>query len=373
MATANPVPGAEPASQLVPGVAARSPRGRQYPGSLLHGLVLVGGLAAAAYGLGQGAWMRSSGLSALTLAIVLGLVAGNTVYPRLAAASSVGVVFAKQNLLRLGIILYGLRLTFQDVGHVGLAGVVIDATMLASTFALSWFLGTRLFGLERETALLIGAGSSICGAAAVMATEPVVRARAEQVTVAVSTVVVFGTLAMFIYPEIFRLFPMTPTAYGTYAGSTIHEVAQALAAGHAVGDQAANMAVIEKMVRVMMLAPFLALLSAVLSRASHAPAASGQVAPARRPRRIAIPWFAFGFIAMVGLNSLGVFPKAAVAKAIDIDTVLLSMAMAALGLTSHLSVIRGAGARPLLLAALLFAWLIGGGFLINIGISALFA
>ena len=133
------------------------------------------------------------------------MIVGNTVYPRMAAVAADGVAFSKQALLRVGIVLYGLRLTFQDIANVGVAGVIIDALMLSSTFALSWWVGTRIFGLDRKTALLIGAGSSICGAAAVMATEPVVRGRAEQVTVAVSTVVVFGTLAIFLYPALYRL------------------------------------------------------------------------------------------------------------------------------------------------------------------------
>src|ERR1700692_114889 len=137
--------------------------------------------------LGSISGLASTGVSALTAAIVFGMVVGNTFYPRIARAAAGGVTFSKQTLLRLGIILYGLRLTFQDIAHVGIAGVAIDSLVLSSTFILSWWMGTRLFGLDRETALLIGAGSAICGAAAVMATEPVVRGRAEQVTVAVST------------------------------------------------------------------------------------------------------------------------------------------------------------------------------------------
>src|SRR5258708_23214792 len=159
--------------------------------------------------------------------------------------------------------LYGLRLTFQDIAHVGIAGVVIDSLVLSSTFVLSWWMGTRLFGLDRETALLIGAGSAICGAAAVMATEPVVRGRAEQVTLAVSTVVVFGTLAIFLYPAIYyftnryHLLAMSPTSYGIFAGSTIHEVAQVVAAGKSIIEGPANTAVLTNIVHVMMLAPFL--------------------------------------------------------------------------------------------------------------------
>lgn len=353
--------------------------GWQRVGSFVPGLALAGGVAVAAIELGKIGWLQANGISALTLAIVLGMWVGNTVYPRIAAASSPGVTFSKQNLLRLGIILYGLRLTFQDIGRVGMTGVMIDATVLCSTFALSWFMGTRVFGLDRKTAMLIGAGSSICGAAAVMAAEPVVRGRAEQVTVAVSTVVVFGTLAIFLYPvlyhlnEQYHLVSMSPSAYGIFAGSTIHEVAQVVAAGHAISDEAANTAVIAKMVRVMMLAPFLIILSACLSRSKDTREVAAADAAPQKPGRIVIPWFALGFVAVAGLNSLALLPKPVVSAVIDADTVVLAMAMAALGLTTHVSAIRNAGIKPLALAALLFAWLIGGGMAINAGITALFA
>src|SRR6202522_1674546 len=256
-----------------PAVVDGRPNGWQRALSLGPGIALTGALAAAAIELGKLSWLQSNGISALTLAIVLGMLVGNTVYPRLATASAGGVTFSKQTLLRAGIILYGLRLTFQDIAGVGISGVTIDIVVLSSTFVLSWWVGTQIFGLDRRTAMLIGAGSSICGAAAVMATEPVVRGRAEQVTVAVSTVVVFGTLDIFLYPAMYHLnahyhlLAMSPTAYGIYAGSTIHEVAQVVAAGRAITDAAANTAVITKMVRVMMLSPFLIILSTYLARA----------------------------------------------------------------------------------------------------------
>lgn len=350
--------------------------------SRLPGIALTGALATLAIEFGKIAWLQANGISALTLAIVLGMLVGNTIYPRLARASDGGVTFSKQTLLRAGIILYGLRLTFQDIANVGIAGVVIDGLVLSSTFALSCWLGTRVFGLDRRTAMLIGAGSSICGAAAVMATEPVVRGRAEQVTVAVSTVVVFGTLDIFLYPALYHLnahlhlLAMSPTAYGIYAGSTIHEVAQVVAAGKAIADSAANTAVITKMVRVMMLAPFLIMLSAYLSHApgSHDTASTGDAAPlgaSPRRRRITIPWFALVFVAVAGLNSLAILPHAVVATAVDVDTGLLAMAMAALGVTTHVSAIRTAGIKPLALAMLLFTWLVFGGAAINAGISAM--
>ena len=340
----------------------------------LPGILGVGVLAPVAMAVAELPWIKVYGLSALTVSIVLGMVMGNTLYPRVAKLAGPGVMFSKQVLLRAGIVLFGLRLTFQDIGHVGVAGVVIDALVLSSTFGLAWWIGTRLFNLDWTTAILIGAGSSVCGAAAVMAAEPVVRGRADQVAVAVSTVVVFGTLGMFLYPALYALgthipgWGLSPAAYGIYAGSTIHEVAQVVAAGRAVSDAAANTAVITKMVRVMMLAPLLVVLSTYLSRASglgrSRTSAAGK--PDDRAAPIVIPWFALGFVAVAGFNSLSLLPKRVVSAAIDVDTSLLAMAMMALGLTTQVSAIRTAGIKPLALAAVLFAWLVAGGLAINV-------
>jgi uncharacterized integral membrane protein (TIGR00698 family) len=347
-------------------------RSRTLPAAALRlapGLTLAAAVAAAASEAARIGWLQANGISALTLAIAIGLAAGNLLPAAALAASADGLNLAKQRLLRAGIVLYGLRLTFQDISHVGLAGVAIDASVLCSTFALAWVLGTRAFGLDRTTAILIGAGSSICGAAAVMATAPVVRGRPEQVAVAVATVVGFGSVAMFLYPTLYRLVaashPLSATAYGLWAGSTIHEVAQVVAAGHALGASAADTAVIAKMVRVMMLAPFLVALSAWAARSRGTPAH----APARP--RITMPWFALGFVASAGLRSLDVLPAATLVAANRVDVAVLAIAMAALGLTTRLSAMKAAGLAPLGLGATLFAWLVLGGGAINWAIAAL--
>jgi uncharacterized integral membrane protein (TIGR00698 family) len=312
--------------------------------------------------------VQSHGLSALTLAILLGMLIGNSVYPQFAATAAAGVGFSKQTLLRLGVMLYGLRLTLQDVVAIGLRGVVLDAVIVGATFLIAVTVGTRWLGLDRRTSMLIGAGSAICGAAAVMAAEPVVRGRSEQVSVAVATVVIFGTLGMFLYPLLYvlnahwHLIGGGARGFGIYAGSTIHEVAQVLAAARAIGGDAADTAVITKMVRVMMLAPFLIALSAWLARGVRAPGDGGSRAASVAG---AIPWFAVGFIAVVLFSSLQLLPTAVLARANDLDTLFLATAMAALGLSTHASAFRAAGLRPLLLALVLFLWLVGGGALLN--------
>lgn len=334
--------------------------GRQ--ASFWLGLLLAGAIAALGLWLAELPRVQGWGLGALTLAIVLGMLAGNSFFPAIAESTAAGVDFARSRLLRLGIILYGFRITFQQIGGVGITGLVIDAAMVASVFALAASLGPRMFGVDRQTSMLIGAGSAICGAAAVMATEPVVRAPAHKVSVAVATVVVFGTIAMFLYPWLYPHLGMDAHAYGVYAGSTIHEVAQVIVAGNAVGEAAAASAVIEKMLRVMLLAPFLLLLGWVLRHRRGKAAATS----------LAMPWFALGFIAVSGFNSLQLLPADWVEVIVRIDTALLAMAMAALGLRTHAGAMRQAGFRPLLLAAALFLFLIAGGWVVNVTVTWLF-
>ncbi|MDH1473731.1 YeiH family protein [Comamonas thiooxydans] len=343
-------------------------------GGMIPGLLLAGAIAAVATWAAQFPAIKNNGLSALTLAIIIGLLIGNTVYPAIASQCASGIAFTKARLLRTGIVLYGLRLTFQDIGQVGMAGVVIDALVLSSTFLLAQWIGQKLLGMDKRTTMLVGAGASICGAAAVLATEPVVKGRAEDVAVAVATVVVFGTIGTFLYPALFHWnaeygwIDTSMQQYGVFVGSTVHEVAQVVAAGEAIGSQAADTAVIAKMVRVMMLAPFLLVLSMWLTRSERALG----VNDGQPGNRITIPWFAVGFVAMAGVNSLGVLPKEAVSVGIQLDNALLALAMAALGLTTHIRAVRAAGTRPLILALALFAWLLIAGLTLNLWIPTLF-
>ncbi len=331
----------------------------------IPGLALCAALTGLALWAGSVPAIAGAGFSALTVAILAGMIVGNTVYPKIWQHCDGGVLFAKQHLLRLGIILYGFRLTFSQIAEVGVSGIMIDILTLSSTFLLACFIGQKVFGLDRQTSWLIGAGSSICGAAAILATEPVIKAEPSKVTVAVATVVIFGTLAIFLYPMMYPLLAhwFSPDSYGIFIGSTMHEVAQVVAAGHAISPEAENAAVIAKMLRVMMLAPFLIFLAARVKQL--APAGSAQTG------KITIPWFAVLFIMVAVFNSFHLLPGALVQALITLDTVLLAMAMAALGLTTHVSALKKAGAKPLVMALILFIWLIVGGGAINLAVHQL--
>ena len=331
------------------------------------GVLFSAALAAAAALLAEWPPMVHLGLSALTLAIVLGMVAGNTVFPAVSDHTGAGVDFARSVLLRAGIVLYGFRISLSDIGAVGWSGVLIAMAMVALTFGLAVRIGTRWLGLDRETAALIGAGSAICGAAAVMATQPVVRGEEHKVSIAVATVVVFGTLSMVLYPLIYPYLGLTEHAFGLFAGSTIHEVAQVVAVGEAVSPGAANAAVVEKMLRVMMLAPFLMGLS--FRAAVSTPGTASLRACWRQVR---VPWFAVLFIAVSAVHSLDLLPRALVAALVQLDTLLLATAMAAMGLRTSAASLRKAGAQPLKLGALLFVFLTVGGYAVNAAVLAIF-
>lgn len=350
------------------------------------GLVLVGSIISIWLNtqidiLSQG---RVVGLSALTLAIIIGMVLGNTIYPRFAPKLAGGVSFAKGQLLRLAIMLYGFKLTLTQVASVGMPAIMIDAAVLSSTFILTYWLGTRWLKVDRQTTLLIGSGASICGAAAVIAAEPVIKAEAHKVTIAVATVVVFGTLAMLLYPVFYHLGWLQPwlsaQQYGIYTGSSVHEVAQVVVAGNAINTEVGNTAVVTKMIRVMMLAPFLLILSFLLTTkpsprsnttnmTNNSVPVSGKSALMRRLTEVKVPWFAFIFILIVVLHTVLDMSEPFIRTMVKADDMLLTMAMFALGLTTHLSAVKQAGIKPLLLGAIMFVWLIIGGGLINVFIN----
>lgn len=340
--------------------------------NVFWGLTLCAAIAAAAQWLSALPALSARGIGPLTVAIALGLLLGNAA-PRLSAGRwAVGLALAKRPILRAGIVLYGLRVTLQDVVALGWVGLALDVFVVASTVTLAYWLGVRWLGLQRGQAMLIGAGSAVCGAAAVLATAPVVRARAEEVAVAVATVVVFGTVSMVFYPIVFHyslsaglpLIPSAPEQFGLYLGATVHEVAQVVAAGAAISPEAAGAAIVAKMLRVMLLAPLLLAMAWWLvceDQKDNDQSAKNASTWAQMQANGAIPWFAFGFLGVVLLHSTGWLSPAVVAAGVSLDGWLLTIAMAALGLGTQASAIRAAGWRPMLLAALLMLWLVLSG------------
>ena len=331
----------------------------------LHGILLIVLFSFSACYIADFEWVKHLSFSPLIVGIVLGMIYANSLRNHLPKTWVPGIQFCTKQVLRTGIVLYGFKLTFQSVIDIGGAALLIDAVVVAFTILLGAGLG-RLLKMDRDTALLTSIGSSICGAAAVLGAEPVVKSQPYKAAVAVSTVVIFGTLSMFLYPALFRagMLDLTTEQMGLFTGATLHEGAHVVGAGNAMGQAISDPAIIVKMIRVMMLAPVLVILSIILSRRE---AAAGQ---AGEKRKITIPWFAFLFLAVIGFNSLHLLPSGVVSAINSLDTFLLTMAMTALGADSSFEKFKKAGARPFLLAALLYAWLFFGGYWLVKGITA---
>jgi uncharacterized integral membrane protein (TIGR00698 family) len=303
------------------------------------------------------------GLSALPLAILLGMIYGHFSIRKEDDLEQQFFQFCKQKMLRLGIILFGFGLSFQQILAVGWQAIVIDLVVVMTIFIVGVVVGIKVFKLHRDVAILTAAGSAICGAAAILATESVLKPKQQHITVAIATVVLFGTLAMFSYPLIYQLVAMNDQSFGIYIGSTVHEVAQAVAAGQSINGETMQTAVVVKLIRVMMLAPFLLALSAGLSRFNHDN--NNQQKDKGQKATIVMPWFVFAFMATAMINSLAILPEMVKSSLALASQFSLALAMAALGAHTRWATIKAAGVKPLLLALVLFVLLIVGGYFIT--------
>lgn len=326
---------------------------------MLHGVLLMTLFACAAFYIGEMDFVKAISFSPMIVGIILGMIYANSLRNNLPDTWVPGIAFCSKRILRIGIILYGFRLTFQDVTAVGLSAIIIDALVVTLTILLGLFIG-KLLRMDRSIALLTSCGSAICGAAAVLGCEGAIHAKPYKTAVAVSTVVIFGTLSMFIYPILYRagIFSLPVNEMGIFTGGTVHEVAHVVGAGNAMGQEIAGIAIIVKMIRVMMLVPVLLVIAFFVARSVRQRAEGGL----RGKSKITIPWFAVMFLVVIGLNSLSLLPEAVVISINTLDTFLLTMAMTALGAETSIDKFKKAGAKPFILAALIYVWLIGGGY-----------
>ena len=324
---------------------------------MLHGILLIALFACASFYIGEIRLLQELSISPMIIGIVLGMIYANSLRNHLPATRVPGIIFCSKKILRLCIILYGFRLTLADVAAVGLPAILVDVIIVTVTICGGVLVG-KLLKMDSETALLTSVGSGICGAAAVLGAESTIQSKPYKTAVAVATVVIFGTLSMFLYPIAYRsgVLGLEPREMGIFAGSTLHEVAHAVGAGNAMGTDVSNVCVIVKMMRVMLLVPVLLVLAWWVATRKKASTQGGEKG------KVSIPWFAIGFLLVICFNSLNLLPAAVVDGINYFDTFLLTMAMAALGAETSFEKFKKAGAKPFILAFILFIWLIAGGY-----------
>lgn len=324
---------------------------------IFYGIIFVSIISIFATFIANTEIIKSLSLSPLIIGLVLGMLYKNTFGRKMPIKLSWGIGFCSKRILRLGIILYGFRLTLQSIINVGFSAVITDIIIISVTICLGLMIG-RLLKMDKELVLLTSTGSAICGAAAVLGVEPILNNKPYKTAIAVSTVVIFGTIAMIIYPLMFRsgLLELSQEQWGIYTGATVHEVAHVVGAGNAMTNAISDIAIVTKMIRVMFLAPVLLIFAFFIAKNRN------KIQGGTQSVKITIPWFAFGFILIIAFNSLALLPNNIVDKINYGDTFLLTMAMTALGLNTDFRSFKEAGLKPFILSFILFGWLVFGGY-----------
>ena len=330
-------------------------------GPAFPGLNLVIGVAIAArflQGLLPGPTLNKA-VSEVLVAVILGLYIRNTL--GMSPRFEPGVKFSLQRMLRLGIILLGLRLSLQDVAATGVTALVLVAVCITIALLMAYGAG-RLFKIPARLAALIGVGTAICGNSAIVATAPVIEAKEDDVSFAVATITLFGLIAVIFYPIIGHVIGLSDRVFGLWSGTAVNDTSQVVATGAAYSSAALNVATIVKLTRNTLMAPLIVLIGLVYSRASQRQLTGKAAQAAHLTLGKLVAWFVLGFLALslvrTGGVAAGVLPQnvdkpgalqsaAVMLKFADeMARFCILMALAGVGLGTNLQSMRKTGFKP---------------------------
>ena len=319
----------------------------------LPGLAIAASIAAVAFVVEYLIKNNTAGVvSPLVIAVVLGALISNL--GLLPDECRVGLGFAARNLLRLGIVLLGLQLSFSQVRELGAPGLVLVIVVVAATFTGTQWLGKKM-GLSPGLSLLVATGFSICGASAIAAMRPVSDADDDDMAYAIALVTICGTLAIFLLPAIGEIIGFSGAQFGSWVGASVHDVAQTVATAASGNDDAQDAAIVVKLTRVMLLAPLVAAVSFTLRRKlSQTNITDSKTQKAKLPP--IVPLFIIGFIAAISINSSFNLPSELVSNVKWLEKSLLACALAGLGAGVDIKKLRRVGTRPLALG--LISWML---------------
>ena len=312
--------------------------------TLAPGLLLTALLATGGFLLADLPWVKQQlHVSALLLVILLGM-ALKSVVP-IPAMVEPGVRLAQRPLLRWAVAGLGFRLSLGELWKIGAPalGVVVISTL--ASLAFGWWIAARL-GVSRKLGLLLGVGGAICGASAVVAADSVVQGEKRDSALALGVITLLGTVGIVIYPLIGRGLGMSDFLYGVWDGASLHEMAQVVAAGFGVSEEAARVATVVKLARITLLAPVVFWLAWSLRRQAGTTGAA-----AGRPHVAPVPWFLGLFLVFALVNSIGVIPPPVLDWIRRADLWLLCVGMAGVGLQTGFGDLREAGWAPVVAGA----------------------
>ncbi|SEF97009.1 conserved hypothetical integral membrane protein [Caloramator fervidus] len=286
----------------------------------------------------QSIWIiKKLNLSTLIIAIILGGLIKNTV--GVSRKFEDGIKFCSKKVLRIAIVLLGFKLSFLQILKIGPKAVIIILISSTSAILLTNYLGKK-FNLKQKLTILLATGISICGAAAIAATNAIIKSDEEDVAYSIGVITVLGTIFMFIYPVIFNIFKMNSQLYSIWTGASIHEVAQVVAAGFAVSNDVGIQATIVKLTRVLFIIPVTLILSLASSKRENRKLSL---------KNVSVPHFVLFFLVIVIINSIVQIPKNILDLLVKIDGYLMTLAMAGLGLDLNIASMKKVGLKPLYL------------------------
>ena len=319
----------------------------------LPGLAIAASIAAVAFVVEFLIKNNTAGVvSPLVIAVVLGALISNL--GMLPENCRIGLGFAARNLLRLGIVLLGLQLSFSQVRELGAPGLALVIVVVAATFTGTQWLGKKM-GLSPGLSLLVATGFSICGASAIAAMRPVSDADDDDMAYAIALVTICGTLAIFLLPAIGEIIGFSGAQFGSWVGASVHDVAQTVATAASGNDDAQDAAIVVKLTRVMLLAPLVAAVSFTRRRKlSHTNITDSKTQKAKLPP--VIPLFIVGFIAAISINSSFNLPSEFLSNVKWLEKSLLACALVGLGAGVDARKLRRVGTRPLALG--LISWIL---------------
>ena len=319
----------------------------------LPGLAIAASIAAVAFVVEFLIKNNTAGVvSPLVIAVVLGALISNL--GLLPENCRIGLGFAARNLLRLGIVLLGLQLSFSQVRELGAPGLALVIVVVAATFTGTQWLGKKM-GLSPGLSLLVATGFSICGASAIAAMRPVSDADDDDMAYAIALVTICGTLAIFLLPAIGEIIGFSGAQFGSWVGASVHDVAQTVATAASGNDDAQDAAIVVKLTRVMLLAPLVAAVSFTRRRKlSHTNITDSKTQKAKLPP--IVPLFIVGFIAAISINSSFNLPSEFLSNVKWLEKSLLACALVGLGAGVDARKLRRVGTRPLALG--LISWIL---------------
>ncbi|SCE74701.1 conserved hypothetical integral membrane protein [Micromonospora chaiyaphumensis] len=283
---------------------------------------------------------------------VFAVVGGVVLSPlarRRSPAMAPGLHLAKGLVLQLSVVFLGAQLSLRQVLSVGAESLPVMLGSLGVCLLLAWLVGRRL-GVPRDLRTLIGVGTGICGASAIAAATPAIRARSNDVAYAISTIFLFNVAAVLVFPPLGHVLELSAHAFGLFAGTAVNDTSSVVAAAGVYGQDAVRYAVVVKLVRALMIIPVVLVLTTLNRRRADLP----ETSKARLAASL-VPWFLVAFLAVAALNTAGLIPVAAQAALHHVALLFIAVALAGVGLSTDVAALRRAGARPLLLGLILWA------------------